>query len=357
MYVLDLFAGIGGFSLGLERAGMRTVGFCEINPYCRAVLAKHWPAVPCFEDIRSLDATGLAGLGRIDLICGGFPCQPWSIAGKRKGQNDERDLWPEMFRVIEQVRPAWIIGENVTGLIGLALDAVLADLESVGYSARPFVIPAAAVGAPHRRSRLWIIATNTDSNARRRVKSQRRADRRNTDASGNGAERNVGAMADTDSDAIWNNEQREARRRNNIQDGGQAESGDDGQARIVSNANGGRCEVERQQKPTGVESTSGNHADGLCEIRELDDASEDGPDSSGARLQISERTTVSRARRRQARRTTAQCNWWSTEPGVGRVAYGIPNRVDRLRALGNALVPQIAEIIGRAILQSSRDGR
>lgn len=316
MYVLDLFSGIGGFSLGLERAGMRTVGFCEINPYCRAVLAKHWPAVPCFEDIRSLDATGLARLGRIDLICGGFPCQPWSIAGKRKGHEDDRDLWPEMFRVIEQVRPAWIIGENVTGLIGLALDAVLADLESIGYTARPFVIPAAAVGAPHRRNRLWIVATNADS------------------------------------DAIRNNEQREARRRNDIQDSAQAEPGDDGQARIVSNANGGRCEVEREPKSTGLESAPRNLADGLCEVRELgDSAAGNAADSSGARLQISERPPVSRARRRQARRAIAECNWWSAEPGMGRVAYGIPNRVDRLRALGNALVPQIAEIIGRAIMR------
>jgi DNA (cytosine-5)-methyltransferase 1 len=156
--VLDLFSGIGGFSLGLERAGFHTAAFCEIDPYCRAVLAKHWPGVPCFEDIRTIDASRLGELGRIDLICGGFPCQPFSVAGERRAQNDDRHLWPEMRRVIALARPAWVVGENVTGLITLALDDVLADLEGLGYTARPFVIPACAVGAPHRRERVFIVA-------------------------------------------------------------------------------------------------------------------------------------------------------------------------------------------------------
>lgn len=162
MRVLDLFSGIGGFSLGLERAGMQTVAFCERDEYCRAVLAKHWPGVPCFDDIHNIDADGLGRLGRIDLVCGGFPCQPFSVAGRQKGKDDDRHLWPEMHRVIALARPTWVIGENVAGLIAMALDDVLADLESIGYTTRTFVIPAAAVGAPHRRDRLWIIATNTN---------------------------------------------------------------------------------------------------------------------------------------------------------------------------------------------------
>jgi len=158
MRVLDLFSGIGGFSLGLERAGMRTVAFCERDAYCQAVLRKHWPEIPCFEDIHDLDASGLAGLGRVDLIAAGFPCQPFSVAGKQAGKADDRHLWPELRRVIALARPAWVIGENVAGLVALALDDVLADLEGLGYAARPFVIPACAVNAPHRRDRLWIVA-------------------------------------------------------------------------------------------------------------------------------------------------------------------------------------------------------
>ena len=152
MRVLDLFSGIGGFSLGLERAGMRTVAFCEIDPFCRRVLAKHWPDVPCYGDIRTLPHVGC------DIIAGGFPCQPWSVAGKRRGAQDDRHLWPEMFETIMRERPAWVIGENVTGFSLMGLDNALDDLESVGYEARTFVIPACAVGAPHRRDRIWIVA-------------------------------------------------------------------------------------------------------------------------------------------------------------------------------------------------------
>jgi len=153
--VLDLFSGIGGFSLGLERAGMQTVAFCEIDPYCRAVLKKHWPGVPCHEDVRTLTASDV---GPIDVICGGFPCQPFSHAGKRLGGEDDRALWPEYRRLIQELRPAWVIGENVVGLVSLGLDSVLDDLEALGYSQRTFDIPACGVGAPHLRHRIWIVA-------------------------------------------------------------------------------------------------------------------------------------------------------------------------------------------------------
>lgn len=159
MRVLDLFSGIGGFSLGLERAGMRTVAFCEIEPYCRAVLRKHWPGVPIYDDIRTLTADRLAndGIG-VDVICGGFPCQPFSQAGKRLGQEDHRFLWPEYLRLIEELRPTWVIGENVVGLINMGLDSIIDDLEGIGYPSRTFDIPACAVGAPHERRRVWIVA-------------------------------------------------------------------------------------------------------------------------------------------------------------------------------------------------------
>lgn len=158
--VLDLFSGIGGFSLGLERAGMKTVAFCEIDAFCRQVLTRHWPHIPVYGDIRQLTARRLHhdGIPSIDLICGGYPCQPFSVAGKQRGHDDPRHLWPEMYRLIREIRPRWVICENVAGHVELGLDAVLSDLDDAGYAATPFVIPACAVGAPHRRDRVWIVA-------------------------------------------------------------------------------------------------------------------------------------------------------------------------------------------------------
>jgi DNA (cytosine-5)-methyltransferase 1 len=152
--VLDLFSGIGGFSLGLERTGgFETVGFCEIEPFCQQVLRKHWPDVPIYEDVRNLDHEG-----PIDVITGGYPCQPFSLAGQRKGEADDRHLWPAMFACIKEHRPAWVIAENVTGHLSMGLDDVLSDLESEGYACRAFIIPACALGAAHRRDRIWIVA-------------------------------------------------------------------------------------------------------------------------------------------------------------------------------------------------------
>ena len=170
MKVLDLFSGIGGFSLGLERAGFETVAFCEIEPFCRAVLRKHWPNVPQYDDVRTLTAERLAADGiRPDVICGGFPCQPYSHAGKRMGKEDNRALWPEYRRLIKECRPSWVIGENVVGFVDLGLDDMLTDLEGLGYSCRPFDIPACAVGANNERRREWIIAHAYSDGLKRRI--------------------------------------------------------------------------------------------------------------------------------------------------------------------------------------------
>lgn len=160
MKVLDLFSGIGGFSLGLERAGMETVAFCEIDPYCRKVLRKHWPDIPVFDDIHEVTPETLAseGIDAIDVVCGGYPCQPFSTAGKRECAEDDRHLWPEMYRIIKAVRPRWVFAENVAGHITMGLDDVLSDLEAEGYTCWSFVIPACAVDARHRRDRVWIVA-------------------------------------------------------------------------------------------------------------------------------------------------------------------------------------------------------
>lgn len=156
----ELFAGIGGFGLAGRWAGIESVFQVEWNPFCQKVLKKNFPNAQQFGDIREFDGRQFAGA--IDIISGGFPCQPYSVAGKRLGKEDERHLWPEMLRVIREVQPRWIVGENVRGLVnwsnGLVFDEVQADMESSGYSVASFVLPAASVGANHRRDRCWIIA-------------------------------------------------------------------------------------------------------------------------------------------------------------------------------------------------------
>lgn len=164
--VLDLFSGIGGFSLGLERAGMRTVAFCEIEPRCREWLASRWPGVPIFQDVRELHAFDV---GPVDVICGGFPCQDIStarhaaapgLAGARSG------LWVEMLRLVRECRPDWVLVENVARLRTLGADTVLSDLEDAGYEARPSVVRASDLGADHGRARAWIVANARSVNLR-----------------------------------------------------------------------------------------------------------------------------------------------------------------------------------------------
>lgn len=164
MNVLDLFSGIGGFSLGLARAGMQTVAFCEIDPWCRRVLARHWPGVPAYDDVQTLTAERLVrdGIGRIDVICGGFPCQDISLAGSGRGLGGERSgLWREFARLIGEVRPGVAIVENVGALRGRGLATVLGDLAEIGYDALWNVVPAVAIGAPHIRDRAWIVAVSS----------------------------------------------------------------------------------------------------------------------------------------------------------------------------------------------------
>jgi DNA (cytosine-5)-methyltransferase 1 len=266
--VLDLFSGIGGFSLGLERAGpFRTVAFCERDAFCQAVLRKHWPDVPIHDDVRALNFGG-----GVDVITGGYPCQPFSVAGKQKGAADDRHLWPSMFEIIKHKRPRWVVAENVAGHIAMGLDEVLFDLESEGYTARPLVIPACAVDAPHRRDRVWIVA-HSDTRQRNKPHPKIRAGR---NAPANGC-KNVADARSTRSAARLSGQ-------------------DEGQKGIAEKFDDG------SHRPHGW-SASDN---------------------------------------------------WATEPDVGRVAHGVPRRVDRLKALGNAVVPQVVEQIGKAILAAEQ---
>jgi len=163
--VLDLFSGLGGFSLGLERTGhFETVAFCDNDKFSKAILDKHWKGIKVYDDVREITKEKFKedGIEFPDIITGGFPCQPFSVAGKQKGTSDDRHLWPEMFRIIKTFKPRFVIGENVRGIVniqdGVVFETVCTDLESEGYEVQPFNIPAAGVGAPHRRERIWFIA-------------------------------------------------------------------------------------------------------------------------------------------------------------------------------------------------------
>ena len=159
----SLFSGIGGFDLAAEWAGWTNLFNCEKDAFCQRVLKYHFPDAIQYSDIRETDFT--IWRGRVDVLTGGFPCQPFSTAGKRKGTNDDRYLWPEMLRAIREIRPRWVVGENVRGIVnwnaGLVFDTVCADLEAEGYEVTPYVLPACGVGAPHRRDRVWFVAKDT----------------------------------------------------------------------------------------------------------------------------------------------------------------------------------------------------
>lgn len=162
---IGLFAGIGGFELAVRWMGWNTIAWSEWDPFCQKVLSYHFPEAKGYGDIKQADFTQYRG--QCDILTGGFPCQPYSLAGKRLGKEDERHLWPEMLRIIREVQPRWIVGENVRGLLswneGVVFEEVCSDLESEGYEVQAFIIPAAGVGAPHRRERVWIVAHSYDS--------------------------------------------------------------------------------------------------------------------------------------------------------------------------------------------------
>jgi len=161
----SLFSGIGGFDLAAEWMGWKNIFHCELNPFCQRVLAYHYPRAKSYDDIKKTDFSPYRG--KIDILTGGFPCQPYSVAGKRLGRDDDRHLWPDMLRAVREIRPTWVVAENVLGIVnwsgGVVFEEVCADLEAEGYSVQPYVLPAAGVGAPHRRERVWFIAhSNTD---------------------------------------------------------------------------------------------------------------------------------------------------------------------------------------------------
>ena len=344
--VLSLFAGIGGFDYGLEKTGgFETVAFCEFAEFPRRVLARHWPGVPCFPDVRELKGTDI---GPVDVICGGYPCQPFSTAGKRQGKEDDRHLWPEFSRLVDELRPAWVIGENVAGHISMGLDDVLADLEAKDYACRTFVIPACAVGASHRRDRVWIVA-NSDNIGRKRItiKRPRVCTEKNiqrecvgTGSSGYGSQAMANATNPRLSDGQRTRQPQDATQggtglvsklercsenvahSNHQGSQGRAQTGNTASIGTGRNKQPERCGYGAGSA-RGAQSRMGGVVDGLP--RKMDGVGLDKCFHAAA----------------------------TSEPGE-RVKLGVKDRANRLKALGNAVHPDIPMIIGYAILDAEK---
>jgi len=312
---LDLFSGIGGFSLGLERTGgFRTIGFCETDAYCTKVLQKNFPGIPIHGDIRKLKGTDF---GAVDIITGGYPCQPFSVAGRQKGVEDPRHLWPEYFRIIKESRPAWVIGENVSGHLKLGLDSVLKDLESEGYSARTFSISASSIGANHQRERIWIIA-HSDKHGSHSEKTHE------AKQGGNGKEN--GLSFRNDNDVAYT---------------------------LKGHVQAGR---ERQREIRQGHQEEGFSGDAACGSEDMADTERIGQQGQGKPVRSSD------TKKNQNGKTSwtydgsqGSEGWWDIEPDVGRVAHGVPSRVDRLKSLGNSLIPHIPYYIGQSIIATYED--
>ena len=283
---LDLFSGIGGFALACRWLGIETIGFCEIEPYAQRVLRKNFPGVRIFEDVRKLQTDEFP---RPWIVTGGYPCQPFSQAGKRRGEEDDRHLWPAMFEIIRSCRPDWVLAENVAGHVSMGLDEVLSDLEGEDYTCQPLIIPACAVDAPHRRDRVWIVA-----NAECKRGQSGMLHHRDELQTSSGGSPDTFSSGSTRPETVADSE-RDATRSTQREKGG-------------FNRHKGENTNKRERYEMGGDSSN----------------------DSG---------------------------FWSIEPDVGRVAHGIPSRVDRLRGLGNAIVPQVAYEIINAMIQADESAQ
>ena len=436
--ILDVCSGIGGFSLGLEATGgFDTVAFCEYDEFCRKVLNKHWPDVPIYKDLKEIGNEPTRLIQEFDLICGGVPCQPFSVAGKKKGKEDDRHLWPYMFKIIKHKKPTWVIVENVGGFVNVALDDVCLDLETEGYATQSFIIPACGVSAPHKRDRVWILGKLMDDSKRNEhieeigggdgeeredEKRQREEDSTSRISSGASGLRvsdqgheTSGYVADTESDiedgvsrksesehdqgdTRLESERSDNRRRErgSTQDvadssskGLQGHRGEHGLRETSEEEQAVRGSEERDVSNTeSIGSSSDNNSrSSTQQDREDRVQSESGRERSSEGTEDVSNSGGKRGRSGQTDRQDAKDageltgsqehregnaepglggmvdglssrldghHGFEVEPDIPRVAENIPDRVNRLKALGNSIVPQIIYHIGMAILEEER---
>jgi DNA (cytosine-5)-methyltransferase 1 len=380
--ILDLFSGLGGFSLGLERTGkFKTVAFCEIDKYCTLLLQKHWKGIKIYEDVRKINKEQFDtdGIEYPDIITGGFPCQPFSVAGKQKGTGDDRHLWPEMFRIIKTFKPKFVIGENVKGLIniqdGVVFETVCTDLESEGYEVQAFNIPAAGVGAPHRRERIWILATNVANSISDNEREQiTRGDEEERRIQEEYRQDNSTTRQSSRTSAIRNGDrgyEDMANPNTRFSNGTNEEIFSRGQTSNISSTGGGDKNVENSrctlQQGTVFQGENEN------EIRKGNadqsqrpsssseyDVANSSSEQSHSNDNGQEQREISQQEQIELGGRSGGTLWpsnWEFEPNVGRVANGVPGRVHRLKGLGNSIVPKIAEEIGKAIIGAYNGSR
>lgn len=341
---LSLFSGIGGLDLAAEMAGFRTVGQCEWADYPTKVLEKHWPDVPRWRDIRTLTGESFyekTGMRTVDIISGGFPCQPFSVAGKRRGKEDDRYLWPEMLRVISELRPTWVVGENVAGIVNMALDQVYADLENEGYSVQAFIIPACAVDAPHRRDRCAIVGRKTDVPNPNKVRC---------DLWGSERERVRGDAPRHEADTGGKNVE-------DADGNGCGRPRDLCELRCVQKEVG-KGEANFPCKPSQVPGTMA-HADHGSRLVRRDGEFPAVEETGGSRADHGGRaaeyvTGEWRTTQSGLGGMVDGLPCWLDEPAIPRIATGIPDRANRLKCLGNAVVPQQFYPVFRAISDIER---
>ena len=340
---LDLFSGIGGFSLGLESTGFfETIGFVEKDKFCQKVLKKHWNNINIEEDIRNVKGEKYAA----DIITGGFPCQPFSVAGKRKSTADDRYLWDEMLRVIRETKPRWVIGENVEGIVnineGMVLRQVLNDLENEGFKSQCIIIPASGIGAWHQRKRIWIVA-NSDSN--RHVSEIRR---------GNAEEKGL-PVQDRQKDST-------ARKSIGTSDVWETNS------KYVPNSESSRCGRWSCKKcSVGEWSFLPREQEGCKVGSEVEGCSGNVSNTSSERSQgcgIQHNLEGEQRSEEFAAKTSSerQQTWWETQSEFCGVPNGVSYELDkdrsnRIKSLGNSIVPQIARQIGLSIMEAELNGK
>jgi DNA (cytosine-5)-methyltransferase 1 len=334
--VLDLFSGIGGFSLGLESTGyFKTIAFVEKDKFCQRVLQKNFPGISIEDEIRNVKGKEY----KADVVTGGFPCQSFSVAGKRKGTDDDRYLWPEMLRVITEVKPRWVVGENVQGIInidnGLVLRQVQTDLEAQGFQVQCFLIPASGIGAWHRRNRVWILAHSNDNGSftnknRRSIKKTIYETQKRENFTFN--PKRSGGTSSTENN-VANSQKLRPRRRSSEECGteeGKFQQTEQKRSSLRSEAEGCSSQNVSNSKSSIRNVIHSDKEFGKAQTQEI----------SGNGNSLSEQKQSE--------------TWWQTESKLRRVPDGIctgldKDRANRIKSLGNSIVPQIAHEIGKAI--------